>query len=76
MDIGQHEGLNAQRVERRAQPKQLLIKQWGSQVRAALVAIYVQLFAGSNPHVERCPNPLPWDHLVSLKPDILGSIIV
>ena len=34
-------------------------------LRAGLLVFYSQLFACSNPHVDRCSNPLPWDPLSS-----------
>ena len=41
----------------------------GSLVKACLIAFYSQFFTCSNPHVDRCSNPLPWDPLSSPRSD-------
>ena len=40
-------------------------KEWESWVTTGLIVVYSQFFTCSNPHVDRCSNPLPWDPLSS-----------
>ena len=38
-------------------------KEWGLWVTTDLIVVYPQFSTCSNPHVDRCSNPLPWDTL-------------
>ena len=40
-------------------------KEWGSRVTTGSIVSYSQFVTSSNPHEDRCANPLPWDHLSS-----------
>ena len=40
-------------------------KEWGSQVTTGLIAIYSQFLTCSDPHIDRCSDPLPLDPLSS-----------
>ena len=51
-------------------------KEWGLRVTTGLIAFLSRLFVCSNPRVERCSNPLPWDPLGSpVSPGVLFARI-
>ena len=50
-------------------------EEWGLQVAAGLIVFRPQFFTCSNPHVDRCSNPLPWDPLIIIIIIIITIII-